>query len=138
MAKKKNVKVYHDDDSSDSFGWFIILIASVILFSTNPSEERHVSEVKLVLKKYLNKKVSSSGSDLFGFGSIVNGIGNMIIESELDQYIKRKNYYLFSLTCIKSDNKEQTIGWGVLGKVYISDKVEKQLDKLYNEAKESN
>jgi len=45
-----------------------------------------------------------------------------LIDKIVDGYIDCENFYLFALTKINNEGSDRAIGFGILGKVYISDK----------------
>lgn len=107
----------------------LMFFTTVVLLITNPSEENHIQTVKTKLKVAFKRKMSSEISNQDNvIESLGNGIGllfgDTIIDKLTDGIVSRENYFIFSLTnaSYKGDNK--IIGFGILGNVFISDKIE--------------
>jgi hypothetical protein len=119
-----------------------ILLVAVLIFS-NPSEDVHIQSVKSKLKTAFKKKMSSeiikNQSDTFS--SLGNGLGlllgNNFIDKLADGLVNRKNFYLFSLTNVDYKGEEKIIGFGLLGNVFLSDKIEKIFQQNKNNEKAS-
>lgn len=110
---KKNMST-----ESNSFTWLLVIIAAAVLFFTNPSLEKHrnvtATEAMSIFKE----------SKVFGIiKSFTLGKGDELLMSSIKGGIHRNNYFLFSLTTLKSsdDNDSKIIGIGILGMVYIFD-----------------
>ncbi|WP_268222972.1 hypothetical protein [Sinomicrobium oceani] len=119
---------------------FYILFSSVlvmVLMFTNPSEENHIESVKSKLKIAFKKKMTSelmeNDSDIIE--SMGNGLGLLIgdafIEEMTEGFISRNNFLLFSTTFAEYEGKRKTIGFGILGNVFLSDKI----GEIFNEQK---
>jgi hypothetical protein len=106
-----------------------VLLVAVLIFS-NPSEENHIESVKSKLKIAFKKKMSSelTKNQNDTFATLGNGLGLLLgdtfIDKLTDGLVTRKNYILFSLTSFEYKGKEKTIGFGILGNVFLSDKIE--------------
>ena len=74
-----------------------------------------------------NYQATSAGIGLF--------LGSSLIDKVVDGYIDSENYYFFSLTKINVDGDKRTIGLGILGKVFISDKLKEKSAKIFNQRK---
>lgn len=118
---------------------FITVVILGLVF-TNPTEENHINTVKSKLKTAFKKKMSSqlleNNDDSFamlgsGLGLI---LGDTFIDNLTDGFISRENYILFSLTKATYQEQEKIIGFGILGNVFLSDK----LEKIYEDAEENN
>ncbi len=109
---------------------FIILISVIIagiLFATNPKESDHRSAVKdkanLIFQKVMKEK--SDGNDATaGFGLL---LGGYLVDRVIETAVTRDNYLLFSLTKIRFQDQDKTIGFGMLGAVFVSSKVDEAL-----------
>lgn len=110
----------------------LILISAfaIILFFTNPSEINHIDSVKSKLKSLYKKEMANNLMNDTGensFSSIGNGLGllfgDIFIDKMTDGFISRENYYLFSLTKAEFNGEENIIGLGIIGNVYLSDKI---------------
>lgn len=106
-----------------------ILLILVLIFS-NPSEESHIEIVKSKIKIAYNKKMSSEiiESENSPLKSIGNGLGLLLgdafIDKLTDGLVTRDNYVLFSLTKVELEGEDRIIGFGFLGNVFLSDKIE--------------
>lgn len=119
--------------SSSIVWWIAFVMIVIVLAATNPNKELHVLEFKGILKKYMSEKITSAPIDFFGLGSLLEGLGNIVIDTQIDDLVERKNYFIFSLTYVKYENKEEMIGYGVLGNVFIFDSVKKLISEKLNE-----
>lgn len=116
----------------------ISAVIMLLLVITNPDETTHIETVKTKLKsafkKEMSKKVMNDKNE-DAFASLGNGLGllfgDTFIDKMTDGFVSRKNYYLFSLTNAEIDGKEKIIGFGVLGNVFLSEKMDNAFkDKL--------
>lgn len=121
------------------FGTIAILIVLVL---TNPDEARHSATVKEILTKEFNRKMTdeiysknSKTSGLYTLGLI---FGETLIDKTADGYIGREDFYLFSLTKIDTEDEKYTIGFGILGNVYVSDKLKENFTKRLDEMAKEN
>lgn len=111
-----------------------ILLVAILIF-TNPSEENHIESVKSKLKIAFKKKTSSDISENqdYAFKTLGNGLGLLLgdtfIDKLTDGIVSRKNYLLFSLTNVNYIGEQKTIGFGILGNVFLSDKIENIFQK---------
>lgn len=122
------------------FNQLFITVVILGLVFTNPTEENHINSVKSKLKTAFKKKMSSqlleNNDDSFamlgsGLGLI---LGDTFIDNLTDGFISRENYILCSLTKVTYQEQEKIIGFGILGNVFLSDK----LEKIYEDAEENN
>lgn len=111
----------------------ISLIVSLLLVLSNPSQEDHRQALKnkfveSVQKKLANQpKTTSEIGETFGVTMATAFIGNMV-----DATVTRNNWLLFSTTEIRVEGKSKTIGFGILGHVYLSSKVDEALSEGLN------
>lgn len=111
----------------------LFLFISILIF-TNPSEGNHIQAVKLKLKMSLNKKPSSeiiTEDESFnaigrGFGMI---LGDIIIDRLTENFVSRENFIMFSLTKVNFKGEVKTIGFGILGNVFITNTIEEALNQ---------
>ncbi|EKT4550783.1 DUF4359 domain-containing protein [Flavobacterium psychrophilum] len=116
----------------------ISAVAILLLIITNPDETTHIESVKTKLKSAFKKEMSKkliNDKNENAFSSLGNGLGLLLgdtfIDKMTDGFITRKNYYLFSLTNAEIDGNEKIIGFGVLGNVFLSEKMDNAFkDKL--------
>lgn len=110
---------------------FIVIGISIILLIaiiTNPDTNRHKEEVKSKIHEYLQNSLAndvneaddkwSKASKLFG-----NLLGETMINNMVNTMITSNNYILFSTTNATSEGKTKTIGLGIFGNVFLSNKV---------------
>ncbi|EMY3554990.1 DUF4359 domain-containing protein [Flavobacterium psychrophilum] len=116
----------------------ISAVAILLLIITNPDETTHIESVKTKLKSAFKKEMSKkliNDKNENSFSSLGNGLGLLLgdtfIDKMTDGFISRKNYYIFSLTNAEIDGNEKIIGFGVLGNVFLSEKMDNAFkDKL--------
>ena len=127
--------------------YILVIIILVILFASNPSLEDHQRAVKDKVSQLLRSEMSSikeTSSGLLGNLGAEMGVmfGTSLVEGMVKEIVRRKDYFFFSLTSVEFDGKNKIIGFGVLGKVIISDEVDKELknekDKLKSSWSDSN
>lgn len=114
-----------------------VCITAVLIF-TNPDRVKHSMAVKEILTKEFNKAMTdelrkSKNNYQQANAGIGLFLGSTLIEKIVDGYIDCENFYLFSLTKINFDGHNKTIGFGILGKVFISDKLKENTSKLFNQ-----
>ena len=122
--------------------FYLLFITMVILglVFTNPTEENHINTVKSKLKTAFKKKMSSQllENNDDSFAMLGNGLGLILgdtfIDNLTDGFISRENYILCSLTKATYQEQEKIIGFGILGNVFLSDK----LEKIYEDTEENN
>lgn len=107
------------------FYFLLGFILIIVLIITNPNEQKHIETVKTKLKIALKKKMTSEITD--ENNSLGGGLGllfgDALIDKMTDGFISRNNYLLFSTTKAEYKGQNKTIGIGILGNVYISDKI---------------
>ena len=106
----------------------------IVLFITNPSEDKHIQEVKTKLKsafkKEMSKNLMNETSTDKSFGSGLGLLfGDIFIDKLTDGLVSRDNYFLFSLTKAEYKGETKTIGFGVLGNVFVTDKIRDVFNK---------
>lgn len=107
----------------------------LVLIITNPSEESHIEKVKsklrVALKKNMTKELENKSSNVFE--SIGNGIGFLLVDSMIDKmtegFITRNNYLLFSTTNVDYKGENKIIGLGILGNIYLTEKIDELFEK---------
>lgn len=104
--------------------WKIILglIAFILLVFafTNPSSESHKEKVRTEMTKVVDKATATSDNNFFtqGIRSVAKMLAGTAIDGAMDQLFEYHNYIFFSKGSVNFDNKEHTISFGILGKVY--------------------
>lgn len=123
-------------EKSSSWTWLYILIALFILYQTNPSTADHKAEAKREILASLNKNIASTTNN-FWVKEFAGIIGIAAIEENLDQAITRHNYVIFSTTKFSMYGVNETIGFGILGNVFISKEVNTEVDKIFKKGKDA-
>lgn len=108
----------------------ILVFVFFTLILTNPSLEEHKEATKLKCNSLIFKQIASENS-----GDLVNKLattvgtlwGGPIVDELIDKTLNRENYLIFSLTKIKWLDENKTIGIGILGNVYLTDKLDNAL-----------
>ncbi|WP_312207928.1 DUF4359 domain-containing protein [Epilithonimonas hominis] len=117
---------------------FIIFFSTIVLITliiTNPSEQNHVevvkSKLKVAFKKKMTKEMLSDESN--SLESVGNGLGILLgdtfIDKMTDGFVSRNNYFLFSTTNVEYKDQSKMIGLGILGNVFVSDKIDNIFDE---------
>lgn len=101
-------------------GCFVIfVIIAVFAFITNPSEKQHI--------EYAYEALKSQGIENTGINPDYLVIGEGLLGKEnmndfLKRFIKRNNYFLFSLTELEFSDEPRIVAIGAFGKIWtISD-----------------
>lgn len=105
------------------YPFYILPLIIALLLSLNPSEQDHKEAMRKTLYKQIEAKRDTIGidEDMKAYYKRMDAIDSERADIELEAAISRKNYYLFSLTKYRNkDNKTATVGFGVLGKVWIT------------------
>ena len=122
---------------------FLLLFSSLFVLTlifTNPSELNHIETVKSKLKIAFKKKMASEMIDenSESMESIGNGLGLLLgdtfIDKMTDGFISRNNFFLFSTTIAEYKGEKKTIGFGILGNVFVTD----EISSIFNKNEESN
>ena len=116
--------------SFDRKGWTIIgsIFLVLLLLVTNPSQDKH----KLALK---DKFISSITKELdkqkqkTGMEGLQLSVATMFINNMVDNTVTSNSYLLFSTTKINIEGNEKTIGFGILGHVYLSSSIDEALNE---------
>jgi hypothetical protein len=111
----------------------IIGFILVALIATNPSTAEHKEAVKEKVSAAFENNTSGANT----FQKLGEQLGLSIGMVIIDKMIKRDNYLLFSLTKSKFlDNKEKenVVGVGILGKVYLRDEFSEKVTKKIEES----
>lgn len=97
----------------------IVFILLVFAF-TNPSADAHKDKVRTEMTKVVDKATATSDNNFFtqGIRSVAKMLAGTAIDGAMDQLFEYHNYILFSKGTVNLDNKEHTISFGILGKVY--------------------
>ena len=115
----------------------VSLFAVLLLALTDPSEADHKAAVKTkfsVLMQERMKEQATSKESSFGAG-LGALLGGFFIDKLIDTGVTRANYVLFSTTSFTFGKDAKTIGFGVLGNVFLSSKVDDALKDVGNTSK---
>jgi hypothetical protein len=112
----------------------IAIVLLGVLAVSNPKLEEHQRAMRFKIEKIVDREFgtsSSSSSSSSTLETIASGIGSMLKTSIIDgivkEYVKRKDYLLFSLTTVEINNEPKIVGIGLLGNVFISEKVDDEV-----------
>lgn len=109
------------------FAFVTILLIAIF---TNPSQEEHKEKVKETFTAYYQKSLKENQIDSENaFSALGSLLGNSLINSIIENAIARENYVFFSLTKITYEGEEKSIGYGVFGNVFLSEKIEEAFNK---------
>lgn len=102
----------------------LIVFATIILIAvlTNPSSEEHKQAVKSVVNQVVQNSISENGSDMEKLGIL---FGSSLAEKVIENSVTRDNYIVFSITKITWQGESKSIGYGLFGNVFLSEKVNK-------------
>jgi hypothetical protein len=103
-------------------GLFAIIGALVILVlaQTNPSLEEHRAAFRSRFMERINNTIDDTVKKDSGLGKLGSSLGSALIDKMVDVMITRDSYVLFSLTKVKFDGENKTVGVGILGNVYVT------------------
>lgn len=116
--------------SFDRKGWTIIgsIFLVLLLLVTNPSQEQHKLALKDKFISSISKEIENQEQKT-GMEALQLSVATMFIDNMIDKTVTSTSYLLFSTTKIKIDGDEKTIGFGILGHVYLSNKIDEALNK---------
>lgn len=99
-------------------------ILAITIF-TNPSQEMHKDIVKSKLTTYYQKSIEKDETiPKNGFSALGSLLGTSLINTLVQNSVSSDNYLFFSVTKVAYEGEENSIGFGVLGNVFLSDRVE--------------
>lgn len=105
-----------------------LCIFTIITALTNPKTEKHKEEVKLKINEFLEKKLDKTNNETnnqwSNAGSTLgNAFAKTMVNTMVDNMVSSSNYILFSTTNITFEGKTKIIGVGILGNVFLSNKI---------------
>ncbi|MEI6088305.1 MAG: hypothetical protein WCR66_11985 [Bacteroidota bacterium] len=113
--------------------YILAIVVLAILYASNPNLDEHQRSVKDKVSQLIRREVSSSGKSSSSYGDIGTELGVMfgssLVDGIITDVVRRKDYFFFSLTSVEYNGNNKIIGIGILGKVFISDEVDKELNK---------
>ncbi|MDQ1148311.1 hypothetical protein QE382_000295 [Sphingobacterium zeae] len=109
---------------------FALIVIAVMLTAilTNPSKEEHEKIVRAKAEQLLKSQLHAKDQQFFGLGMQL--FGNDIVDKFIQTSVVVDNYYLFSLTKIKWQGTEQTIGGGAFKHILLSPKIDEKADEI--------
>ena len=82
------------------------------------------------MQKQMKKATGDQEGESSGLGgSLCKLIGNFFVDKLIDTSVTRTNFLLFSLTDFAYEGESRVIGFGILGNVFITSKLDDQLVK---------
>lgn len=120
---QKELNQKKTNQSSWPYVFFALFI--LIAFLSNPKVEDHRAALKIKLTRIVEIELSKKTDNIILFG-----LGKSLIDSIMDEGLKNissDNYLFFSVTKFNYTSKSKIIGFGVLGKVFISEKINKDI-----------
>ena len=118
--------------------YILLIVLLIILYASNPAIEAHQNAVKSKLSHLIKQQTATKSNDntTEKLGKAFIGyLGESFADQIVNEYIKRKDYFFFSLTTIEFKGNEKIIGVGLFGNVFISDELENELNKDINKIK---
>ncbi len=114
---------------------YLIITFSLLLLITaltNPGTDKHKEEVKskmnAFLEKEMNKENTGNTDEFSKAGGIMgNALAKSMINMMVDNMVSSSNYILFSTTNVTIEGKTKTIGFGLLGNIFLSGKIDEAL-----------
>lgn len=102
----------------------------LIAIFTNPNRDMHKEELKSkFIESYQKSLEANSTLNNNGFETLGNLLGTSLINTLIENNVSCDNYLLFSITKITYKGESKSIGFGFLGKVFLSGKVDEVLNK---------
>jgi hypothetical protein len=118
----------------------LTIVILAILFASNPGLNDHQKAVKAKISQFIKKQTSSRPGDNQSeqAGKVLLGlVGESMANEVINEVIKRKDYFFFSLTTFEFNGNEKIIGIGIFGEVFISNEIEKELNNYVKKVKSS-
>ncbi len=108
----------------------LLLIAA---FITNPDEAAHRKAMQEKLMTYADERLESKGLPAQGLIAVLSTGVKAALEPQIKLIVSRlitsDNYYLCSVTVLEANGERHVVGVGLFGKVFITDRVNDELDK---------
>lgn len=108
--------------------YIVTIIIIAILMVSNPKLQDHQYCVKAKVNNLIRNSISSENNSTSLFAELGVWVGDSVADSLVKNVIKRKDFLLFSLTSFEFNGINKIIGVGILGHVFISDKVDQELE----------
>ncbi len=104
----------------------LLIVAAVSAYLTNPTEVEMREALGSRLKTVFNESMEERKSNVIAYTAWKAG-GDKMVDFFMQKYATVDNNYLFSLVKIHWENKTYSIGIGAFNKVYINDRLNKEL-----------
>lgn len=101
------------------------MLAAIV---TNPKEETFYSAVKEKATLLVEKQLNYEHRDALDLGMTL--FGNRIVDEFVENNVKIKNYYLFSVVSLKWQGEETPIGGGAFKKIWFSPKIDEKAEEI--------
>lgn len=104
----------------------------VIAMLTNPNQQQHKDAVKSKLNVYMQKSLKSNANKANNrweeMGQNLGAMfGGVLVEQTINNLVSSDNFILFSLTNMTWEGESKTIGFGFMGNVFLSSKIDEAL-----------
>lgn len=101
---------------------------------TNPNEQMHKEAVKSKLNQLMHKVVAKeSAKKKKGWAKVGEAfgmlLGNAVFDQLADAMVSSDSYLVFSTTKVTFEGKSRVIGIGCFGNVFISEEIDKVLER---------
>ncbi|WP_437919373.1 DUF4359 domain-containing protein [Sphingobacterium sp. LRF_L2] len=107
------------------------IVLMLVAFFTNPSNEQHEEAVRIKALELLQQHTGKNNdNNVLNLG--VQLFGNTLVDQFMKNHIHVQNYYLFSVTKVTWEDKEQIIGLGMFKKVWLSAKIDDMAADVVN------
>lgn len=111
---------------SKSNNWILILLAFILLiaFFSNPKSEEHKEYFRMKLSGIVEELLAEKSDNAF-----VLGFGKMLGDEVIKEFLKSisiDNYLFFSLTKMNWASESKIVGFGIFGRVYITNEINKE------------
>ena len=115
---------------NNHIGMIAIVLILLIAVFTNPSQTEHKEKIKEIFTTYYQKSLEENKLDsensFAAFGSL---LGQSLINKMIENAVTSDNYVFFSITKITFEGEKKSIGYGIFGNVFLSDKIEDAFNK---------
>ena len=99
-------------DRSGFWGWLIVGILLLVAIATCPDKQDHAEAIqKNVMEEYDP-----------GDNSLTTALGNFVLGAALNETLKVKNYWVFSIGKIHNPftGESKTVSYGLFGHVFVT------------------
>lgn len=105
---------------------FLIIFVAMLTaaYFTNPPVEKHRETAKVKIENIIENTVKTYHLPYEWLMNKQTYPTEELVDYVADNYVYADNYYFFSLTKVKMETHNQSVGIGVFGHVFISEKVE--------------